>query len=148
MVYYFDYSYYVRLLGIFYWVPTNPALCSDLICGSMYLFICLSKYVSTYLFIFQSSYLSIDQRIYLSIYINLSRNTCLCFFLCSRTDTFFFLLRAGMAWLVAATVLAAVVSVARADAGHFFAETPKHLPRIGRRGDLPPLVSQSALLCD
>ncbi|XP_050695215.1 uncharacterized protein LOC126985018 isoform X2 [Eriocheir sinensis] len=46
-----------------------------------------------------------------------------------------------MAWLVAATVLAAVVSVARADAGHFFAETPKHLPRIGRRGDLPPLTT-------
>ncbi|KAK8391148.1 hypothetical protein O3P69_017065 [Scylla paramamosain] len=48
---------------------------------------------------------------------------------------------AGMAWLVAATVLAVVVSVARADAGHFFAETPKHLPRIGRRGDLPPLTT-------
>ena len=54
---------------------------------------------------------------------------------------------AGMAWLVAATVLAAVVSITRADAGHFFAETPKHLPRIGRRGDLPPLVSEHVLPC-
>lgn len=48
---------------------------------------------------------------------------------------------AGMAWLVVVAVLATVISLAHGDAGHFFAETPKHLPRIGRRGDLPPLVS-------
>ncbi|KAK3854784.1 hypothetical protein Pcinc_038759 [Petrolisthes cinctipes] len=49
--------------------------------------------------------------------------------------------RTGMTWLTVALVLAAVVSLARGDAGHFFAETPKHLPRIGRRGDLPPLAT-------
>ncbi|XP_045582056.1 uncharacterized protein [Procambarus clarkii] len=49
--------------------------------------------------------------------------------------------RTGMAWVVMTAVVAALVTVGHADAGHFFAETPKHLPRIGRRGDLPPLAS-------
>lgn len=106
-------------------------------------------YIYIYLSIYVSVYLSINLRIYLSIYSTLTYlKIRLCFFSCSRTDTFISPPRTGMAWLVAATVLAAVVSVARADAGHFFAETPKHLPRIGRRGDLPPLVSQDLLLCD
>ncbi|KAG7155097.1 uncharacterized protein LOC121855461 [Homarus americanus] len=47
--------------------------------------------------------------------------------------------RTGMAWLVVAVVLSVMVNLVHSDAGHFFAETPKHLPRIGRRGDLPPL---------
>ncbi|XP_053645348.1 uncharacterized protein [Cherax quadricarinatus] len=47
----------------------------------------------------------------------------------------------GMAWLVMVTVLAIMVNHAHSDAGHFFAATPKVLPRIGRRGDLPPLTT-------
>lgn len=43
--------------------------------------------------------------------------------------------------MVAVVVVASMVTLAHSDAGHFFAETPKHLPRIGRRGDLPPLVN-------
>ncbi|XP_071553044.1 uncharacterized protein [Panulirus ornatus] len=46
-----------------------------------------------------------------------------------------------MAWLVVVAVLATAISLAHSDAGHFFAKTPKHLPRIGRRGDLPPLAT-------
>ncbi|XP_066963966.1 uncharacterized protein [Macrobrachium rosenbergii] len=46
-----------------------------------------------------------------------------------------------MSWMVSVAVVATMVSLVHSDAGHFFAETPKHLPRIGRRGDLPPLVN-------
>ncbi|KAK7079494.1 hypothetical protein SK128_026118 [Halocaridina rubra] len=46
-----------------------------------------------------------------------------------------------MSWLVAVAIMATLVNFANSDAGHFFAETPKHLPRIGRRGDLPPLIN-------
>lgn len=51
-----------------------------------------------------------------------------------------------MAWLVVVTVLVTMVSLAHGDAGHFFAELPKNLPRIGRRGDIPALVSQADIL--
>ncbi|XP_037790194.1 uncharacterized protein LOC119585597 isoform X2 [Penaeus monodon] len=49
--------------------------------------------------------------------------------------------RFGMAWLVMMAMMTSLVGIAHGDAGHFFAETPKHLPRIGRRGDLPPLAT-------
>ncbi|XP_042883494.1 uncharacterized protein LOC122260334 [Penaeus japonicus] len=49
--------------------------------------------------------------------------------------------RFGMAWLVMMAVVATLAGITHGDAGHFFAETPKHLPRIGRRGDLPPLAT-------
>ncbi|CAL4140727.1 unnamed protein product [Meganyctiphanes norvegica] len=44
-------------------------------------------------------------------------------------------------WLFPIACLAAVVTLASCDAGHFFAQTPKHLPRIGRRSDIPALFT-------